>query len=108
MTISTEQPGFVASIERASMRIEAGIFGEQGWVDIQHPPAPLLDEPRGEDAHEAGKRDGPDAGVVRMALTDDRRLRASPLLSEDQVGFRAPSPIEPSAAGLFDATRTTS
>ncbi len=36
----------VARLDGARMRVEATVFGQQGRVDVDDPPAPLLDEPR--------------------------------------------------------------
>ena len=47
----------IARFDCAGMGVETAIFREQGRVDVDDPSAPLLDEPGGKDAHEAGERD---------------------------------------------------
>src|SRR6185312_4923828 len=60
--------------ERARMRIEAGEGGEQRGMDVDHPVAPMIDEARGQQPHEAGEADELDAR--RFERLGERRLES--------------------------------
>src|SRR5215204_6296140 len=61
-----------AGLERPPMRVEAREQRQQRRMDVQHPPGPAVDEPRRQDAHEAGKAEELDA--MRQKLLVERTL----------------------------------
>ena len=54
--------------QRALMGVQAAIGGQEGRVDIEHPAVPLLDEPGGQHAHEAGEADQLDLVLIELRL----------------------------------------
>jgi hypothetical protein len=59
---------FHAIGQRALMRVQALVGGQQGRVDVEHPARPALDEPRRQQAHEAGETDDLDAARLQRRL----------------------------------------
>jgi hypothetical protein len=54
--------------ERLTMRVRAAESGEKGGMDVEHPPGPALNEPIGEDAHEAREAQDVDARRLQGAV----------------------------------------
>ena len=54
--------------QRLFMRMQALEIREQGRVDVKHPALPLVDEPRRQQTHEAGKADDLDAAALEHGL----------------------------------------
>src|SRR3954451_3211048 len=54
----------VTCFDRPCMSIKTAIFGQQGRVDVEDPPAPFLDKQGRKNAHEAGESDRADTVVV--------------------------------------------
>src|SRR5271170_6500915 len=59
---------FSAGVERPSVRVESPKFGQQRGVDVDHTPAPALDERRTEDAFETREADQFDAVDIKEKL----------------------------------------
>ena len=58
----------VARLQRAVVGVEAGVFGQQRRVDVQHPSLPAAHEPGREDAHIARQRDEPRAAAQHLGF----------------------------------------
>ena len=50
----TAVPGF-AGVEYTLVRVEPGVGGQQGRMDIEYATHVMADEPRTQDAHESGE-----------------------------------------------------
>src|SRR5215211_79236 len=61
-----------AGLERPPVRVEAREQRQQRRMDVQHPSGPAVDEPRRQDAHEAGTAEELDA--MRQKLPIERAL----------------------------------
>ena len=73
----------VAGSQRAGVGVQAGVFGEQARVDVQHPAGPGAGEEGRQDAHVAGEGDQLDALLaqrrihqllVRLAVLSERAV----------------------------------
>ena len=89
--------------ERALMRMQAAQVRQQRRVDVEHAPAPALDEFRPEDAHETGETDEFDC--VRFERRLQRRLERFAVgmtLRLDRLGGdpRRAGEIKPGRLGL--------
>src|SRR5215218_7439802 len=79
-----------AGLERPPMRVKAGEQRQQRRMDVQHPSGPAVDEPRRQDAHEAGKAEELDA--MRQKLSVERALQSLALRIDLVVDDRGCDP----------------
>src|SRR5690606_11638998 len=60
----------VTGFQGALVGMQSGVLGQQGGVDVQQAAQVVVDEPGGEDAHEAGEYH-----QLRLVAVDQRRQR---------------------------------
>ena len=94
----------IARFDRARMRVEALVFGEQGRVDVDDPPAPARDEIVGQQPHIARQRDRPDPRLMQR-LVERRLVRRLPDALGRQRERRDPVVARPSETGRVGLVR---